>query len=307
MNHRELVPDALGGERLDRVVAMVTGQSRSAVRSLVEAGAVRVDGVVRTGPAVRVRAGTVIEVGVPEAAPAGVEADPGVAVPVLYADDHVIVVDKPAGLVVHPGAGQSQGTLVHGILARFPEVAAVGDPARPGIVHRLDRGTSGLLVLARSGQAYDGLVDQLAARRVTREYLALVWGHPAAPVGMVDAPIGRSAREPTRMTVSTRGREARTRYEVVAAHHEPEATALVRCHLETGRTHQIRVHLAAIGHPVVGDERYGGARSALALDRPFLHAARLAFAHPASGEEMVFDSPVPPDLSTVLDRLTASS
>jgi 23S rRNA pseudouridine1911/1915/1917 synthase len=305
--HRERVPDALDGERLDRVVAMVTGESRAAVRALVEAGAVRVDGVVSGGPAERVRAGGVVEVDVPAATSSGsVAADPVVDVPVVHADDHVIVVDKPAGLVVHPGAGRADGTLVQGILARFPEVAAVGDPARPGIVHRLDRGTSGLLVVAHSPEAYDDLVDQLGHRRVTREYLALVWGRPEAPVGLVDAPIGRSAREPTRM-VSNRGREARTGYEVVESHDEPEVTALVRCHLETGRTHQIRVHLAAIGHPVVGDERYGGDRPAIALDRPFLHATHLAFAHPISGEELAFDSPLPPDLSAVLDRLAARS
>jgi 23S rRNA pseudouridine1911/1915/1917 synthase len=301
------VPDALDGERLDRVVAMVTGESRSAVRALVEAGAVRVDGMVSGGPAERVRADSVVEVDVPVATSGSVDADPAVDVPVVHADDHVIVVDKPAGLVVHPGAGQAEGTLVQGILARFPEVAAVGDPARPGIVHRLDRGTSGLLVVARSTESYDDIVDQLGRRRVTREYLALVWGRPEAPVGLVDAPIGRSAREPTRMAVSNRGREARTGYEVVASHDEPEVTALVRCHLETGRTHQIRVHLAAIGHPVAGDERYGGARPAIALDRPFLHATHLAFAHPVSGEELAFDSPLPPDLSAVLDRLAARS
>jgi 23S rRNA pseudouridine1911/1915/1917 synthase len=183
-------------------------------------------------------------------------------------------------------------------------VASVGDPARPGIVHRLDRGTSGLLVVARSPRAYASLTDQLARRRVERRYLALVRGHMPAPAGVIDAPVGRSARDRTRMAVAAGGRSARTRYEVVAAFDEPEPLSLVACRLETGRTHQIRVHLAAVGHPVVGDDRYGG-RRLLGLDRPFLHAAELAFTHPATGEQVRFSSPLPPDLQAVLDRLRA--
>jgi 23S rRNA pseudouridine1911/1915/1917 synthase len=179
----------------------------------------------------------------------------------------------------------------------------VGDPLRPGIVHRLDRGTSGLLVVARTAVAYEGLVAQLAARTVQRRYRALVWGHPESPRGLIDAPIGRSPKHPTKMAVTAGGKEARTRYEVEERFARPGETTLVACRLETGRTHQIRVHLAAIGHPVVGDDRYGGVRQSLPTGRPFLHADRLAFDHPATGEALAFDASLPEDLTTVLGHL----
>jgi 23S rRNA pseudouridine1911/1915/1917 synthase len=213
-----------------------------------------------------------------------------------------VVVAKPAGLVVHPGAGHHGGTLVNGLLHRYPEVAGVGDPTRPGIVHRLDRDTSGLLVVARSERAHRALVAALAERRVEREYDALVWGVPDAPRGVVDAPIGRSDARRTRMAVREGGRDARTAYTLVESFASPRCS-LLRCRLETGRTHQIRVHLAAIGHPVVGDVAYGGARAGLALDRPFLHAGRLAFDHPVTGRRVELDEPLPADLAAVLDRL----
>jgi 23S rRNA pseudouridine1911/1915/1917 synthase len=226
-----------------------------------------------------------------------------VEVPVVFADDDVIVVDKPAALVVHPGAGNDRGTLVAGLLARYPELTDVGQPERPGIVHRLDKGTSGLLVVARTQSAYESLVAQLSARAVDRRYAALVWGHPDPPTGLVDAPIGRSRRDPTRMAVSADGREARTGYVVQATFTDPIDAALLECRLETGRTHQIRVHLAAIGHPIVGDPRYRGARAAFALGRPFLHAQRLAFDHPRTGERVAYNAPLPPELVAALDRL----
>src|SRR5439155_23772111 len=171
------------------------------------------------------------------------------------------VVDKPPDLVVHPGAGNAAGTMVAGLLARFPELAGVGEADRPGVVHRLDKGTSGLLVVARTPAAYESLVGQLSSRSVERRYRTLVWGWPEPTTGLVDAPIGRSRRDPTRMAVAAGGREARTGYETERRYHEPVEAALLECRLETGRTHQIRVHLAAIGHPVVGDARYRGARS----------------------------------------------
>ncbi len=302
---REEVPPALAGERLDRVVAMVTGVSRSAAADLVASGAVRVDGEVAGGRADRLRAGARVEVelgaGPPDVGPV---ADESVGLVVVHADADVVVVDKPAGLVVHPGAGNAEGTLTAGLLARFPEMALVGQAGRPGIVHRLDKQTSGLLAVARSPAGYEGLVAQLAARQVGREYLALAWGRPGSSAGMIDAPIGRSAREPTRMAVSARGREARTRYEIERAYARPEEVTLLRCRLETGRTHQIRVHLAAIGHPVVGDRRYGGQRQSLPLARPFLHAARLGFAHPITGKSLAFTSPLPAELEAVLAGLS---
>jgi 23S rRNA pseudouridine1911/1915/1917 synthase len=302
---REEIPEPLSGERVDRVVALVTGVSRTEARRLVEGGAVLVDGRAVTVGSTRVVGGGVLDVDLPApaAAPA-VAPDPSVVFEVVHADADVVVVDKPAGLVVHPGAGHDRGTLVHGLLARFPDVAGVGDPDRPGLVHRLDKDTSGLLVVARTAAAHAGLVRQLTERSVFRRYVALVWGHVDSPRGLVDAPIGRSARAATRMAVSARGREARTRYEVVTAYTDPVELTLLRCELETGRTHQIRVHLAAIGHPVVGDRSYRGARQSFAVPRSFLHAAGLGFEHPTTGAAMRFESPLPADLEAVLSRLT---
>jgi 23S rRNA pseudouridine1911/1915/1917 synthase len=205
-------------------------------------------------------------------------------------------------VVVHPGAGHPDHTLVNGLLARYPEIATVGDADRPGIVHRLDRDTSGLLVVARSTQAYDALVRMLADHDVDRRYLALVWGRPESARGVVDAPIGRSLHRRTRMAVREGGRTARTAYTVVESFADA-GVSLLECTLETGRTHQIRVHLQAIGHPVVGDATYGGARAPLDPGRPFLHAAALGFAHPVSGERIELVEPLPPDLDGVLGRL----
>jgi 23S rRNA pseudouridine1911/1915/1917 synthase len=221
----------------------------------------------------------------------------------VWEDADVVVVDKPPGLVVHPGAGQGEGTLVNGLLARHPELAGVGEAHRPGIVHRLDRDTSGLLVVALTPAAYTALVIALGERRVERRYAALVWGVPEAPRGVIDAPIGRSPRQPTRQAVVAGGRPARTRYEMRVRYDQPADLALLGCRLETGRTHQIRVHLASIGHPVVGDREYGGQRDALSVPRVFLHAEHLAFDHPVTGEALAFDSPLPPDLAAVLAGL----
>jgi 23S rRNA pseudouridine1911/1915/1917 synthase len=295
-----VVPDALAGQRVDRAVALFTGWSRSEVQAVADRGEITVGG----RPVAKSRklvAGDRVEVqGRPEGA-----ALPGpepVAVDVVYEDADVVVVVKPAGLVVHPGAGHDHGTLVHGLLARYPEIASVGGPDRPGIVHRLDRDTSGVMVVARSTRAYDELVDALAQRAVTREYEALVWGHPENARGVIDAPIGRSSSRRTRMAVRTEGKDARTVYEVEEWFGHPEVARLL-CRLETGRTHQIRVHLAAIGHPVVGDGAYGGRRAGIALDRPFLHAGHLEFAHPVSGAAMEFSAPLPPELEAVLEQL----
>ena len=300
------MPSALAGERVDRVVSMITGLPRTDAAELVASGAVRIGGVAVEARSRKVVEGDELEIDVPEAAAsgAGLQAEADVVVPVVHADEHVIVVDKPADLVVHPGAGNASGTMVAGLLARFPELAGVGEPERPGIVHRLDRGTSGLLMVARTQVAYEALVEQLSSRSVDRRYLALVWDVPASPAGMVDAPIGRSRRDPTRMTVSASGREARTRYEVQQRFMNPMEAALLECRLETGRTHQIRVHLAAIGHPIVGDPRYRGARAKFPCPRPFLHAHHLGFVHPVTGERLDFDAPLPEELVAVLARMS---
>ena len=302
---REVIPAALADERIDRVVALVAGCSRTDAAALIAAGDVRIGGRPVTKPSARVAEGDQLELArLPQPADPSVVADGAVSFTVVHEDDDVIVVDKPAGLVVHPGAGNRNATLVQGLVARYPELAGVGEPQRPGIVHRLDKDTSGLLVVARTEPARVALVAQLGARAVDRRYVALVWGVPDARQGVIDAPIGRSNREKTRMTVATGGRDARTRYEVVATYTEPAAVALLQCRLETGRTHQIRVHLTAIGHPVVGDARYGGRHQPLAdVPRFFLHAEHLGFEHPTTGARIELDSPLPADLEAVRARL----
>jgi 23S rRNA pseudouridine1911/1915/1917 synthase len=295
------VPAALAGERVDRALAALTGWSRAEISRLCDAGEVLVGGR-PVAKSRRLAADEVVELLAEPEVPGPPGPQPEVAVPVRHVDDDVIVVAKPAGLVVHPGAGHPDGTLVNGLLARFPELAHAGDPARPGIVHRLDRDTSGLMVVARTARAYDALVDALGRREVERQYQALVWGRLDAPRGVIDAPIGRSAARRTRMAVREGGREARTSYSVLDEFDDP-AVSLLECRLETGRTHQIRVHLAAIGHPVVGDAPYQGARASLPLDRPFLHATALSFPHPVSRDPLHFEEPLPPDLAAALERL----
>lgn len=307
---RWTVPGALDGERLDRAVALVAGLTRSEVDRLVAAGQVTVGRKVVTNRSRRVREGERVRIDGPmgedrSAVPAS---DAGVEVPVVYSDDAVVVVDKPAGLVVHPGAGNREGTLVHGLLARFPDLAAMAvadERDRPGIVHRLDKGTSGLLVVARTSQAKARLTAQLSDRTMGREYLALVSGDLESDAGLIDAPLGRSDVDPTRIRVQAGGRPARTRYEVLQRFAGAHEATLVRCRLETGRTHQIRVHLASIGHPVVGDDRYGGpSLPSLPPGRPFLHAASLSFDHPVTGERLRFESPLPDDLVRCLTTIS---
>lgn len=303
----ETVPSALAGQRVDRVVALVADVSRAEAAALLDDARVSIDGRPVAKGSERVAEGAVVSVDVEEAGAGAttIAPEPDVEVALTIVDDAFVVVDKAAGQVVHPGAGHRRGTLAAGLVARFPEMAAVGDPTRPGIVHRLDRETSGLLVAARTPDAYHHLVAQLGARSVSRHYLALVAGHPESPRGLVEAPIGRSPRQPTLMAVRSDGKEARTRYEVLEAFDRPGPVALLSCRLETGRTHQIRVHLRAIGHPVVGDVRYGGGRSGVACARTFLHATRLAFAHPVDGRPVEADSPLPADLTGVLAGLRA--
>lgn len=300
MNEVLVVPAVLSGERLDRAVALLTGWTRREVQDLIENDDVLLDGR-SVAKSRRLEEGDVIELLAEPLVPGLPQPDPDVDFAVRHEDDDVLVVFKPAGLVVHPGAGHPDHTLVNGLLARYPEIAerAVGDPARPGIVHRLDRDTSGLLAVARSPVAYDALVAMLTAHDVERRYSALVWGRFDSPRGVIDAPIGRSVRRPTRMAVREGGREARTIYDVIAEYSDP-LVSLLECRLETGRTHQIRVHLQATGHPVVGDAAYGGARDGVTIERPFLHAGGLAFAHPVSGMPVRVEEALPADLAAVL-------
>ncbi len=293
----EVVPSALDGERVDRFVSLLLGCSRSAATDLVDQGAVAVNGRPVVRSAHRLAAGDLVDVTAdpPDRQPS-LEPDPSVELDVVHADDDVVVVDKPAGLVVHPGAGHRVHTMVHGLVARYPEIAGVGEPDRPGIVHRLDRGTSGLMMVARTETARESLVGQLSARTVRRRYWTLAAGHFDTDEGTIDAPIGRSRRRRTHMAVTADGRASRTAYTVVERYPGDDEVTELHCRLETGRTHQIRVHLAAIGHPVLGDGRYGGTGPDLGLTRPALHAAELGFRHPRTGVALRFESRLPADL-----------
>jgi 23S rRNA pseudouridine1911/1915/1917 synthase len=282
------------GRRLDAVVgALERVGSRAEAQRLIEAGRVLVDG--RAVPKRHLLAlGERVEVRPAPPPPAGIEPE-DVPLTVRYEDEHLLVVDKPAGVVVHPGAGHRGGTLVHGLVAR--DIAGGQDPARPGIVHRLDRDTSGLLVVARTERAHRRLQRMLRDRLVDRRYLALV--HGAAPPALtIDRPVGRDRRVRTRMAAGAPdGREAVTHLRRLE---ELGRFSLVEARLETGRTHQIRVHLESVGHPVVGDRVYGRRPETLGLERQFLHAARLAFPHPETGEPVEVESPLPDDLRRAL-------
>ena len=284
------------GERLDVFLAPAAG-SRAAAQKLIDAGLVLVDGE-RRPKRHAVSAGERIDV---QPAPEREEPEvPDATFTVAYEDDHLLVIDKPPGVVVHPARGHRAGTLVHGLLEH--DVAG-GDEDRPGIVHRLDRDTSGLLIVARTEAAHAALKDMLRRREVTREYLGLVEGRPAARRGTIDAPLGRDRRVRTRISTDTDDpRPAITHFETEETF---EAFTLLRVRLETGRTHQIRAHLLAIGHPVAGDPEYG--RPALGLERQFLHAERLAFTHPATGTPIDVRSPLPEDLLRALEKAGRST
>ncbi|MHB8439100.1 MAG: RluA family pseudouridine synthase [Acidimicrobiales bacterium] len=310
------IPASLDGQRVDRVLSMLTGVSRSRAAALVADGAVTVDGTLVQSRALSLRLGQRLEADVPADDEQGPHPDPSVPFNVVYEDEHLIVIDKPAGVVVHHGAGHSGGTLVDGLLARYDDLRALAevpgvDPARPGIVHRLDKGTSGLMVVGRTPEAMASLSEQLKRHSAGRGYMALVAGRLADRSGVIDAPIGRSARRPDRMTVRVGGRPARTGYEVQRQYSVPIAASLVEVALETGRTHQVRVHMDAIGHPVIGDDRYGAALSrpaalvhVLGAGRLFLHAATLAVDHPADGSRRQWQAPLPADLREALKLLS---
>lgn len=299
------LPAALNGERVDRVVAVLTGCTRSEAARLVLQGAVRRNNHVVGKGSDRVAQGDLFEVDLGQLGVAEVaESDHQVEVQVVFEDDDVIVVNKPPGIVVHPGAGVIGGTLVNGLLARYPALIKIGEPERPGIVHRLDKFTSGLLVVARSDSAYRSLKKQLYDRSVERLYQAVVWGHLKNGRGVIDAAIARSRRQRKKMTVAESGREARTHYFVQRRMVEPAAVTLVKCRLETGRTHQIRVHFEAIGHPVVGDAVYGGIRDSLEFGRQALHAGLIGFEHPATGKRVRFEAELPRDFAGLLSSLS---
>lgn len=305
------VPASLEGERLDRSLALLLSVSRSQSSKLIAEGSVLHKGKTVTAPATRLTAGAILRIDAEalENLRPKLTADPDVPVEIIHEDPDLLVIEKVPNVVVHPGSGNATGTLVAGLLARFPEIADVGAPDRPGIVHRLDKGTSGLMVVARSSKAYESLVAMFSEHKVQREYLALCHGVPQNAQGTIDAPIGRSTRRPTEMTITANGRDAITHYEVVELLAD---AALLKCQLETGRTHQIRVHLAAIGHPLLGDITYGKEPTSKALPnsllptRPALHSSHLALTHPTTSQPLSFSSPLPTDLSQLLPLLVFS-
>ena len=291
------------GGRLDRyVAARLADLSRTTAQRLIDDGFITLNGS-PCKASDKVGQGDVIVVRIPPPAPTDISAE-NIPLVIVYEDDDVVVIDKPAGLVVHPAAGHDHGTLVNALLGHIPDLEGIGGEARPGIVHRLDKDTSGLIIAAKNDRALHHLQQQFKSRTVKKMYLALVEGLVEPREGIVDAPIGRSKTQRKKMAVTQDGRPARTRYRVRRIYREPDLS-LVEAYPETGRTHQIRVHFAWLKHPLVGDELYGRQRPIVSMERHFLHAAALTLTLP-NGETRTFTSDLPDDLQRVLDQLTAA-
>ena len=294
------------GERLDAfLAAALPDRTRSQLQKLIKDG--HVAGAARLRASTPVKAGQRFTVDLPAAVPTTAVAE-DIPLTILYEDADLVVIDKPAGMVVHPGAGHSSGTIVNALLYHVDDLSGIGGELRPGIVHRLDRGTSGVMIAAKNDAAHQELSRQFHDREVEKEYIALVWGLVQAGKRM-DAPIGRDPND--RQKMSTRARRSRSAVTRVTWALNLRGVSLIHVAIHTGRTHQIRVHLSEIGHPVVGDQTYGGVHRHVAadvrpvqrLERPFLHAARLKFTHPSDGRVMEFESPLPPDLQSVIDDI----
>ena len=290
------------GERVDRVIAFFSGLSRSKVSDLISKRLILRNGIpIKKGSEI---VHTNDEISMPNLVDEAVEeiaSDESIDFEVVFEDDSVIVVSKPSGLIVHPGSGIANGTLVNGLAAQFPDLREIGDPSRLGLVHRLDKGTSGLLIVARTPEALENLKFQMQERHVHRQYFAIVAGHVESNKGVVDAPLGRDPKNPLKRAVINSGKYARTHYEIDQKYESPFKVSILNCRLETGRTHQIRVHLAAIGHPVLGDELYGGRTSFNIENRLALHAKMLTFLHPKTKNLMNFESPLPAELTSMKD------
>ena len=306
------VPAAETGRRLDRYLASaLTGHTRSALGRLIREGRVAIDGVAASKPGVTIGAGMSIEVSFPAPGSKAPEAET-IPLVVVYEDEEILVVNKPSGLVVHPGHGRRGGTLVNALLGRGTKLSELGSPDRPGIVHRLDRETSGLLIVAKTDPAHAAMSRAFAGREIRKRYEALVWGHPDPAEGVIEKNIGRSRSNPTSMAIGGRGsREALTRY---GTRRVMTSFALLTLQPTTGRTHQIRVHLKSIGHPIVGDARYGGrlwkgvqdplkSKALRSFDQLALHASGLIFEHPIRGGEIALEAPLPDDFETLLRAL----
>jgi 23S rRNA pseudouridine1911/1915/1917 synthase len=320
MSDPESITETLTGTiqvpgRLDKALADATELSRERVKALMTEGKVELDGQVVTSASSKAQAGSSFSIHLPP--PSDPQAVPqDIPIDVVYEDEHLVVVDKPAGMVVHPAAGNPDGTLVNALLHHCRgQLSGIGGVARPGIVHRIDKDTSGLLVVAKSDVAHEGLAKQFADHSLERAYLAVCAGHPSPPSGTVDARIGRSDRDRKKMAVlaadSTRGKHAVTHYKTLE---KLDNSALIECRLETGRTHQVRVHLASIGHALIGDPVYGRTPAAirpilkaLSFNRQALHAARLGFIHPVTGNRLSFSSELPDDMRELIDQLGHSN
>jgi 23S rRNA pseudouridine1911/1915/1917 synthase len=294
-------PDSGEGRRLDIFLAeKIQELTRSQIRKLIDEGAVRVSGAARRA-SYKLRAGEAVVFDYEISGPERLEPQ-DIPLKILYADRDVIVLDKPAGLVVHPGAGNASGTLANALLHRFPETALVGPPDRPGIVHRLDKDTSGVMVAARTAEAYESLLGQFRRKDIRKTYLGLVWGRITSPEGRINWPIGRHVTDGKKISVRSRHpKDAETFFKVLRTFRD---ATLLEIRPVTGRTHQIRVHLAAAGHPVAGDALYGRKKTAKKFPRLFLHAHTISFIHPRTGERLTFASELPPDLQAVLEKLS---
>ena len=296
-----IAPDA-SKERLDVTVARVGSLTRSFAIQIIKDGLTKVDSNTVRRPSYIVRPGSRIEVEIAEPVTSGV-ATPSLVLEPKYYDDHIAVYDKPAGIVTHPGAGNKCGTLSDALTARFPKAVYAGEPERPGIVHRLDKDTSGLIATALTAESHRLMSAMVQDRRMNRIYTALVCGHPKSDVGVIEAPIGRSRKRPAKQAVVEGGKPAKTRYRTVRKIGD---FALLEVELETGRMHQIRVHMSAVGHPIAGDPLYGS-RNINGLERQFLHAGSLDFPHPVSGKRQTFKSPLPEDLKGFLETIDAKA
>ncbi len=311
MTEGEIITGAVTlAARLDKALADATGLSRERIKGLIADGAVDIGGAAAKSGSAKIEAGTPFSINLP--APEPLAAEPqNIPLDVVFEDDHLIVVDKPAGMVVHPAAGNPDGTLVNALLFHCQgQLSGINGVARPGIVHRIDKDTSGLLVVAKSDAAHEGLASQFADHSIIRRYLAVCAGHPNPPAGTISGRIGRSDRDRKKMAVlpdqSTRGKHAVTHYETVQRLNH---ASLIECRLETGRTHQVRVHCSSIGHALLGDPVYGrtpkalkGLLDELGFRRQALHAARLGFRHPISAETLDFCAELPPDMRELIDE-----
>ncbi len=320
------VGDGIVADRLDKILAMLCpDMSRTRLKDLILEGAVLLDGEVCEDPSQRVEAGSSLELNIPEVRPTHIVAE-NIPLDIVYEDGELLVINKQPGLTVHPGAGQHSGTLVNALLHHCAgTLSGIGGVERPGIVHRLDKDTSGLMVVAKTDITHRSLAEQLSARTLSRIYHAIVLGVPVPPAGLIDMPLGRHPTNRQKMAIRRRdGRDARTNYRVLK-NFGAQAAALVECKLDTGRTHQIRVHMESIGNPLLGDPTYGAQDNAVrsrlrkggygedalnavsALTRQMLHARKIAFEHPGTGEEMEFESELPPDMQGLVSLLEAKA